>query len=179
MHVCEEAIVEVVDDANRPVPPGTFGSRVLLTNLVNRVQPLIRYELSESVQLAGGPDPSGRPFDRILRIDGRSDDVLVLPGAAGGEVAVHPYRLRAPFVQLLDVLQYQVVRRPDELLVRTVLRGSAPHDLPERIRAELDEALDGAGASFPVRVEVVAAIGREPGHAAKVKLVSSEQRPAA
>ncbi len=48
MHVCEEAVVEVVDEANRPVPPGTLGSKVLLTNLVNRTQPLIRYELPDA-----------------------------------------------------------------------------------------------------------------------------------
>ena len=111
MHVCEEAIVEVVDEANHPVPPGTLGSKVLLTNLVNRAQPLIRYELSDAIELEVGPDPSGRPFDRIARIDGRSDDVLQLPGRWGTVVTVHPYRLRAPFVRLLDVLQYQVVHR--------------------------------------------------------------------
>ncbi len=174
MHVCEEAIVEVVDEANQPVPPGTLGSKVLLTNLVNYTQPLIRYELSDAVQLEAGPDPSGRPFDRIARIDGRSDDVLRLPAAGGGEVTVHPYRLRAPFVRLLDVLQYQVVHRTDGLLVRIVVRDPAPRGVAGHVRSVIQDALAGAGASFPVEVEVVDAIEREPGHAAKVKLVVSE-----
>jgi phenylacetate-CoA ligase len=174
LHVCEEAIVEVVDDDNRPVPPGTTGSKVLLTNLVNYAQPLIRYELSDAVELEAGPDPSGRPFDRIARIDGRSDDVLHLPGAAGRPVAVHPYRLRAPFVRLLDVLQYQVVHRADGLLVRVVAGNAAPRDLNARVRTEVEAALVDAGASVPVSVEVVDEIEREPGHAAKVKLVRSE-----
>jgi phenylacetate-coenzyme A ligase PaaK-like adenylate-forming protein len=120
LHVCEEAILEVVDERCRPMPPGTAGSKVLLTNLVNRVQPLIRYELSDAVVLEHGPDPSGRPYDRIARIDGRSDDVLYLLSAGGRTVAVNPFRLRAPFVTLLDVLQYQVVHRADGLLVRIV-----------------------------------------------------------
>jgi phenylacetate-coenzyme A ligase PaaK-like adenylate-forming protein len=174
MHVCEEAIVEVVDESNRPVAPGTLGSKVLLTNLVNRAQPLIRYELSDAIRLEVGPDPSGRPFDRIARIDGRSDDVLRVPGAAGGAVSVHPYRLRAPFVRLLDVLQYQVVHRADGVLVRFVARDSAPRDVPERVRALVEAVLAEAGAAVPVTVEVVDAIEREPGHAAKVKLVRSE-----
>ena len=174
MHVCEEAMVEVVDDANRPVPPGTLGSRVLLTNLVNRTQPLIRYELSDAVQLETGSDPSGRPFDRIARIDGRSDEVLTLPGRDGRAVTVHPYRLRAPFVQLLEILQYQIVHRSDGLLVRIVLRDSASRTVPERVRAAVERAVDEAGAHIPVRVEVVGAIEREPGHAAKAKLVVSE-----
>jgi phenylacetate-CoA ligase len=179
MHVSEEAIVEVVDDDNRPVPPGTRGSKLLLTNLVNYAQPLIRYELSDAVQLEPGADPSGRPFDRIARVDGRSDDVLHLPGTGGRTVPVHPYRLRAPFVRLLDVLQYQVVHRADGLLVRIVVRDGASLDLPGHVRAEIDAALDGAGATVPVSVDVVEEIEREPGHAAKVKLVVSEVEPAA
>ncbi len=178
LHVCEEAIVEVVDDDNRPVPPGTLGSKVLLTNLVNYAQPLIRYELSDAVELAPGPDPSGRPFDRIVRIDGRSDDVLRLPAKGGGTVAVHPYRMRAPFVQLLDVLQYQVVQREKGLVVRVVPRAGSERGLEERVRGEMCAALAEAGAASWIRVELVDAIEREPGHAAKVKLVVSEVEPA-
>lgn len=175
LHVCEDVIVEVVDEANRPVPPGMPGSKVLLTNLVQRTQPLVRYELSDAVQLEVGADPSGRPYDRIARIDGRNDDVLRLPAAVGGgDVAVHPYWLRAPFVKLLDVVQYQVVRRRAGLLVRIVVRDSARRDLPERVRSVVDGALAKAGARSAVEVEVVPAIEREGGHAAKVKLVVSE-----
>jgi phenylacetate-coenzyme A ligase PaaK-like adenylate-forming protein len=173
MHVCEEAIVEVVDDDGSPVSPGAPGSKVLLTNLVNYAQPLIRYELSDAVVLAGGPDPSGRPYDRILRIDGRSDDVLYLPGADGRTVAVHPYRVRAPFVKLLDVLHYQVVQRAEGLLVRIVVRDSAPRDLPDHVQATVAAALAGGGAEAPVVVEVVGEIEREPGHAARIKLVKA------
>jgi phenylacetate-CoA ligase len=147
---------------------------VLLTNLVNYTQPLIRYELSDAVQLETGDDPSGRPYDRIARIDGRSDDVLRLPGVDGRAVAVHPYRLRAPFVRLLDVLQYQVVHRADGILVRVIVGSAAARDLPEQVQAAVQNALAEAGAAFTVTVEVVDGIEREPGHAAKVKLVVSE-----
>ena len=129
MHVWEESLVlEVVDEQSRPVPPGSAGTKVLLTNLVNHAQPLIRYELSDAVVLAQGPDPSGRPFLRIERVDGRSDDILSFRGRAG-EVSVHPYRLRAPFSALLEVQQYQIVRERDEALtVRVVPRAGAGTD---------------------------------------------------
>jgi phenylacetate-coenzyme A ligase PaaK-like adenylate-forming protein len=175
LHVCEEAILEIVDATGRPVPPGQPGAKVLLTNLVNRTQPLIRYELLDSVELAPGPDPSGRPFDRIAHIDGRSDDVLHLPASDGaGTVAVHPYRLRAPFVRLLDVLQYQIVQRREGLAVLIVVRPGAPRDLPDRARSVVEDALHDARAARAVRVEVVHEIPREGGHAAKLKLVRSE-----
>lgn len=174
LHVSEEAIFEVVDEDGRPVPPGEPGAKVLLTNLVNRTQPLIRYELLDSVRLADGADASGRPFDRIAQIDGRSDDVLRLPAENGGDVAVHPYRLRAPFVRLLDVLQYQVVHRTDGLTVHIVVRRDAPQDIAGAVRSSLEAALRDAGAACPIAVEVVDRIAREPGSAAKVKLVRSE-----
>src|SRR5262249_26690622 len=89
LHIYEDLlVVEVVDEHNRPLPPGTPGFKVLITNLVNRIQPLIRYELSDSVVLAEGPDPSGLPYRRIASIDGRNDDFLRLPARAGGLISV-------------------------------------------------------------------------------------------
>jgi len=176
MHVCEESvIVEVVDAENRPVSGGEPGSKVLLTSLTNRAQPLIRYELSDAVVLAEGPDPSGRPFVRIARVDGRTSDILRFRAAAGGEVPVHPFRLRAPFSALLDVRQYQLVHERDgAILARVVLRPDAPDDLVTRVRDALVHELVAAGVAEPaVRVEAVAAIEREGGHAAKVKLVTA------
>jgi phenylacetate-CoA ligase len=178
MHVCEESVVlEVVDGENRPVPPGVPGTRVLLTSLVNRVQPLIRYELSDAVVVADDPDPSGRPFLRLVRVDGRSDDILSFRAAGGGEVDVHPHRLRAPFSSLLDVRQYQIVHeRGGSLRVRIVPAASAPADVTERVRRAMVSALEEAGAASPeIVVEPVVEIEREPGHAAKLKLVVSER----
>jgi phenylacetate-CoA ligase len=54
-------VVEVVDQHDRPVPPGTPGAKVLVTNLVDYAQPLIRYELSDVVTLADGPTRPGAP----------------------------------------------------------------------------------------------------------------------
>ena len=53
LHIFEDLVLlEVVDADNRPVPPGTHGEKVLLTVLFNHTQPLIRYELSDSVRLS-------------------------------------------------------------------------------------------------------------------------------
>src|SRR5262245_18029353 len=60
MHVCEEAIVEDVDEAQRPVPPGTPGAKVLLTNVVHCTQPQIRDGLSDPVVTSDRADPHAR-----------------------------------------------------------------------------------------------------------------------
>jgi putative adenylate-forming enzyme len=176
MHVCEESVVlEVVDAEGRPVPAGAPGTKVLLTSLVNRVQPLIRYELSDAVVLADGADPSGRPFARIERVDGRSDDILTFPAARGGTVDVHPHRLRSPFSSLFDVRQYQIAHARDgSLLVRIVPRRGAPADLAASVRRTLEHELAAAGVASPrVAVDAVETLEREAGHAGKLKLVTA------
>jgi hypothetical protein len=89
-------------------------------------------------------------------------------------VTVYPFRLRAPFAELLEVRQYQVVHDPAGLHVAVVLREDAPAGLPDRIAAALAGELRAAGAvPPPIQVTPVPAIGCDAGHGAKFKLVRS------
>jgi phenylacetate-CoA ligase len=65
LHLFEDLVIfEVVDQQNRPVPPGNYGDKVLLTVLFNHTQPLIRYELTDSVRVATGRCPC-LPWSRM------------------------------------------------------------------------------------------------------------------
>ena len=178
LEISEDLVVlEVVDEHDQPVPPGVPGYRVLLTSLIGRALPLIRYELSDSVTLAAG-NAAGRPYLRIERVDGRNDDLLRLPKPGGGEALVLPYRLRAPFLDLPDVVQYQVVHEPTRLAVRIVLRPDASVETVERVRSGMKVALEAAGAiPPPIVVQPVAEIEREPG-SMKVKVVKTAREAA-
>jgi putative adenylate-forming enzyme len=178
LHVSEDLVVlEVVDERDRPVPPGVPGHKVLVTSLVNRALPLIRYEIADAVTLAAGPDPTGRPYERIARVDGRNDDILRFAAVGGGEAIVLPHRLRIPFARLPEVIQYQIVREPRRLAVRVVLHPGASIETPARVAAGIRTALEEAGAiPPPVDVTPVSAIEREPG-SAKVKLIKSLAEP--
>jgi len=171
-HISEDMVLlEVVDQDNRPVRPGVPGYKVLITSLVNRALPLIRYEIADSVTLAEGPDPSGRPFRRIERVDGRNDDLLTLPAVGGGDAIVLPYQLRAPFTNLPDVVQYQLVHEPTRLVVRVVLRPDAARETSERVAAGIRAAVGAAGAVVPpIEVVPVPTIEPEPG-TTKLKVV--------
>ena len=179
LEISEDLVVlEVVDGHDRPVPPGVPGYRVLITSLVGRALPLIRYELSDSVTLAD-MQPTGRPYLRIERVDGRNDDLLRLPKLGGGEALVLPYRLRAPFLDLPDVVQYQVVLEPERLAVRIVLRPDASTETVDRVRSGMKGALEAADAiTPPIVVETVPEIEREPG-SMKVKVVKTVREAAA
>ena len=173
MHLWEDlTLVEVVDDHDQPVEPGARGHKVLITNLVNHTQPLIRYELSDSVVLAAGPNPTGMPFRRITTVDGRSDDAITLTASDGRTVTVHPLRLRTPFGAFPDVVQYQIAYDGQALTARLVLRAGSSADIPEQVRSALTRALHEAGATPPpITTVLLPAIAREPGHAGKYKLV--------
>jgi phenylacetate-coenzyme A ligase PaaK-like adenylate-forming protein len=111
LHLFEDlAIVEVVDEQNRPVPAGVDSAKVPVTVLGGRTLPLIRYEIEDSVRMAGSTGTCGRPFALIERILGRSWDALRLPAIAGGEVTVQPLT----FTAILDtspITGWQVVHK--------------------------------------------------------------------
>ncbi len=93
LHVNNDwVILEPVDRNYRLVPAGTPSHTVLLTNLANNVQPLIRYDLGDSVVLKPDPCRCGRLFPSI-RVEGRKSDVLTLPSATGGLIKILPLAL--------------------------------------------------------------------------------------
>ncbi len=61
MHLADDmVIVEPVDHEGRAVAPGTTSEKVYVTNLVNTVQPLIRYEITDEVTIMGSPARAAR-----------------------------------------------------------------------------------------------------------------------
>jgi phenylacetate-CoA ligase len=151
MHLMEDlVIVEVVDQNNHPVPPGVYGDKLLVTVLFNRTQPLIRYELSDSVRLAADHCPSGHPFALIDDIQGRVEDVLSFPGTAGGVVNVHPL-VFSRIMDILPVSGWQVVQEPDGLHV--LLSGVRGEFGDEMLADTMRHPLAEQGAIVP-RVEV-------------------------
>jgi phenylacetate-CoA ligase len=168
----DQVIVEVVDAGNRPVPPGVYGEKLLVTTLFSRTQPLIRYEINDSVRLAQQPCPCGRPYWVVDSIQGRREDTLRFPGTAGGEVAIHPN----VFHQLLDTVPasgWQVVQAPDGVTV--LLSGIQDPVVEERLAVMLRSALNTQGVDAPtIRVQRVAAIPQTA--AGKAPLIKAYQQ---
>lgn len=141
-HVYEDlVIVEPVDPIGTPVPPGTVGTRLLVTVLFSRTLPLIRYEMSDRVGLGGRGCACGRSFALLKTVEGRVEDVLLLPGREG-PVSVHPN----VFHNVLDeatVAGWQVIQEPSAL--RVLLAGLAKDVSAERVRTALAAALASSG----------------------------------
>jgi phenylacetate-CoA ligase len=81
MHVWEDSfLLEVVDPRTlEPVGPGELGELVF-TNLTREGMPLLRYRTRDLTSFEASPCPCGRSFRRLARIQGRSDDMLIIKG---------------------------------------------------------------------------------------------------
>jgi putative adenylate-forming enzyme len=156
MHIFEDLlIVENVDANNRRVAPGEFGQKLLVTVLFSRTQPLIRYEISDSVRIAAEQPSCSLPFSVIDGVQGRREDILTMAGVAGGRVQVHPVL----FHDVMDVVPnrgWQIVQEQDRLTIFIVDTESIPESALKR---NLATALERKGVVVPrIEIEKVSAI---------------------
>ena len=86
-HVCDDnVVVEILGEDGAPVPVGATGE-VVVTGLHGYTMPFVRYRLGDLA--VRGPDtcPCGAPWSTLSAIQGRTGDILRLPGGR----RVHPY----------------------------------------------------------------------------------------
>lgn len=170
------AILEVVDEMNRPVPPGTEGSKVLVTNLYNHVQPIIRYEVDDRVTMATAPCPCGSLLPRIAKVGGRTKDLMWLD--IGGKVHEMPYyTLLVALHGVLDIAEHQFVQTGRNRFLLRIAPNEGKHISAEWIRQRVLDAAkrDGYEGIFDLTVEIVPEIPRGP--SGKISRVKNEYMP--
>ncbi|RPJ44145.1 MAG: phenylacetate--CoA ligase family protein [Chloroflexi bacterium] len=110
LHVnADWVILEPVDENLNPAPPGQPSHSVLLTNLVNRVQPILRYNLGDRITMRPDACPCGNPLPAI-RVDGRTDEVLRLQAESGKVIPVLPLAIWAVIKSAHGVQRFQVIQ---------------------------------------------------------------------
>lgn len=155
MHLWPEVgIVEVADEAGRVVStPGARGPLVL-TGLLNRAMPLLRYEIGDRGHL---PSPSdcgcGRTLPVLGEIQGRSTDFLITPDDR------HVFWIN-PVFRELPVAEAQVVQHTiHDVEVRLVPERAWSSSDTEELVARFAARL---GPDVTVRVTQVDGIERDP-----------------
>ncbi len=155
MHIADDLVIlEPVDTQGNVVPYGQAADRVLLTNLYNLDQPLIRYDIADAMTITDAPCPCGCAHRRITDIRGRMDGVFELRGGATvPRRELERILLASPGVA--DFFVGQTDRRVD---VSLVTNGSCDG---ERLRRELVDLLARRGVTAPdVHVREVVAPDR-------------------
>jgi phenylacetate-coenzyme A ligase PaaK-like adenylate-forming protein len=140
-------VLEPVDEHDRPVPPGRLSHGALVTNLANRIQPIIRYQLGDQISVRPETCSCASPFP-VIDVIGRTDDVLVFAKPGGGSVRILPLAIATVAEETPGVAACQLVQRgPSRLVVR--FRAVDPDENAEvwgRLRMRLDNFLTNQGA---------------------------------
>lgn len=143
MHISDDLVIlEPVDAQGNAVPYGHPADRVLLTNLYNVDQPLIRYDIADAMTLTDLPCPCGCAHRRIVETLARMDGAFTYEG--GTVVPCRNLeRILLAFPGVADFFVAQTTRGAD---VSLVTGGSC--DM-ERLREELVGELVAHGARAP------------------------------
>lgn len=149
LHVMADwVILEPVRADGTLSEPGTPSDTVLLTNLANRVQPIIRYQLGDQIAVSPETCTCGSPFP-VIDVVGRTDDVLDFATPQGRSVRILPLAIATVAEETPGVLTCQLVQRgPSKLAVR--FSATDPDEKAavwDALRARLSSYLAERGAA--------------------------------
>ncbi len=147
--------VEIVTESGIPAAPGETG-RVLVTTLLRRSMPLIRYDVGDLAVATEGSCACGRGLPRIGGIQGRVSDVIRGPSGRllHGEFFTHL------FYGVPGVRRFQVVQEDARRLVISLVVG--PRAAPDVLATLRTRVLEEGDPGFDVQVRLVDAIQPSP-----------------
>jgi phenylacetate-coenzyme A ligase PaaK-like adenylate-forming protein len=152
LHVnADWVILEPVDAHGRPTHADEWSYSTLLTNLANHVQPLIRYDLGDQVQLRHEPCECGSVLP-VIEVLGRRDDAMVMAGRFGQPVTLLPLALTTVLEDEAGVFDFHLCQHDDRTLqLRLALQGAEGEAAVARCRAVLKKFAD-AQELMPIKL---------------------------
>ena len=163
-------LFEVINpESNTPVPEGHAGELVI-TTLTKEALPMLRYRTRDITRVTRAPCDCGRTHLRILRITGRSDDLLIIRG-----VNVYPSQVEAVLIGAARIApHYQLVvdRRGslDHMTVEVEVRDGVQPDAFEAIARDVAHLIKSLiGITTDVVVKKPGEIPRSQGKAVRVR----------
>ncbi|WP_111721546.1 phenylacetate--CoA ligase family protein [Homoserinimonas sp. OAct 916] len=161
--------IEVVDPSGAPSASGILGE-VVVTDLTNRVFPLIRYRLGDRTSTIDGPCACGISLPRIQSVLGRVTEAAHLPD---GQVIAGEALAQIFSKAVGSVKQFQVHQSADYSIIVRCIPGPAPdaRDSIDTVIQQMREIVKGA---VPIQLEVVTTIPHEGG---KIRYITSDVAP--
>jgi phenylacetate-CoA ligase len=156
-------------ETQQPVPEGNAGELVI-TTLTKEALPMLRYRTRDITRVTTAPCECGRTHMRILRITGRSDDMLIIRG-----VNVYPSQIEAVLVgRPMIAPHYQLVVERNGNLDQVTIEvethvgvASESHPLIAREVAHYIKSI--VGISTQVVIKLPGEIARSQGKAVRVR----------
>jgi phenylacetate-CoA ligase len=181
LHIWEDHFLcEVIDpETTEPLPLGESGELVL-TTLTKEALPMMRYRTRDITRLVEEPCACGRTHRRMLRVTGRSDDMLIIRG-----VNVYPSQVEAFLVGLPGLApHYQLVLTRegpmDVMTIEVELAPPAPRDEPFVAKMANDvrnHLKNMVGVTCDVVLKAPGEVPRSQGKAVRVKDLRQAAKP--
>lgn len=163
-HVSSDVVhVEILNERDALVPDGIEGE-IVVTVLVNRAMPLVRYRTGDRGALLSSVCACGRTTPLLGVVSGRTADTLeFLDGTRRS-----PYQLTMALERIMGLTQYQI-----EQVERDLLRVSAVPDARADLAALRSSIVEALRSELPsdVRISVALVDRVERGPRAKVRVV--------
>jgi phenylacetate-CoA ligase len=153
----DNVYMELLDESGDPVSTGERGE-IVVTGLHKYVMPLIRYRIGDLGVLTDERCPCGRSWPLLKSIEGRSNDLVVLP--SGRKISwlylircfYDPEFLRNPFC----ISQYQLVQERTNQIIFKIVKGSNFNpELIERIKKNIEDYFAKQGENLEVLIQFV------------------------
>jgi len=173
MHICEDHfIAEIIDPDTLEVLPAGSQGELVFTCITKEALPLIRYRTRDIATLVYDKCECGRTHVRMMKPQGRTDDMLIIRG-----VNVFPSQIESALLSVdekatnyllvvdrinnLDTLEIQLETRPD-------MFGDGVKTL-ENYRKKVKAAIDSAiGVGINVKLLEPKTLARSMGKAVRV-----------
>ena len=157
MHIpAEHLLVECVRDDGAPTAPGEEG-RIVVTDLVNRAMPMIRYRVEDRGVLSDRSCPCGRRLPLLEKVTGRTADFLV---RADRTLVAGVSLVERTLTAIAGLEQMQIVQEAIGKFSLKVVPGDGYGAASEEALAT--EIRSVFGAETQVRIETVTRIPQEP-----------------
>lgn len=171
LHLNEDVVIierEYIDESLRKFVP-------IVTDFRRTTQPIVRYRLNDILTERAEPCPCGSAFTAIERIEGRCDDLFLVPGRDGASELrpVFPDFVSRAVMSGSDDIRAYVVRQVAPLEVVVELEVDAPHreDAEAGVTRALSNLFERVECKTP-RITFGAAPARDP--LAKLRRVRRE-----
>ncbi|HET9640066.1 MAG TPA: hypothetical protein VFP12_12750 [Allosphingosinicella sp.] len=170
---CRHGVLHLAEDVVRfewEKVPGSDLVVPVVTDLVRRVQPMIRYRMNDLVELSGSGCPCGSPYRAVGRIHGRMDDVFEFE-TPQGRVIVTPDVLRNAVVDSdARIRDYRILQKPDGRVAIEL-----DETLPENVHTAVRNAVERAFARLGAAPAVTTLRGITPRFDRKLRRVERER----
>jgi phenylacetate-CoA ligase len=156
MHIdMDNNYVELLDVNGNDVAPGEDGA-VVVTSLLNKSMPLIRYKMGDVASFAARSCTCGRTLPLMNNISGRVADFLV---RKDGSVVAGVSLVERTLTKFPGIAQMQIVQEDLDTIVLKIARDPEYNAATER--ALIQEFKESVGEHNEIRIEFVTAIPQE------------------